>query len=241
MAMFVGLRVVARPFGRMRCWTMASTSWAFIDAMATIPSMQAFGSRRSRRCCEFFNYLKACFHFHQKGPIPFHMVFSEGFSSLAWHFGFWPQKFPLPVSCCTWELNNWRSKGRRGDACITRRNQQRTERRGWPGCWIRFRIRMLEKQAETYRNLQDEGIQHNQKKDKFESLLSTTASQSVCSVSSQCLGNSGPDVLDAQIQQFKLKGLSAMRVFLRTRGIPDNMKQHGIPSFCSSFLLPKQF
>jgi len=38
-------------------------------------------------------------------------------------------------------------------------------------------------------------------------------------------GNSGPDVLDAQIQQFKLKGLSAMRVFLRTRGIPDNMKQ----------------
>lgn len=38
-------------------------------------------------------------------------------------------------------------------------------------------------------------------------------------------GNSGPDVLDVQIKQFKLKGLSAMRVFLRTRGIPDNMKQ----------------
>jgi hypothetical protein len=40
-------------------------------------------------------------------------------------------------------------------------------------------------------------------------------------------GNTGPDVLDAQIKQFKLKGLSAMRVFLRTRGIPDNMKQQG--------------
>ena len=42
-------------------------------------------------------------------------------------------------------------------------------------------------------------------------------------------GNTGPDVLDAQIKQFKLKGLSAMRVFLRTRGIPDNMKQHRFP------------
>lgn len=39
------------------------------------------------------------------------------------------------------------------------------------------------------------------------------------------------------LRQFKLKGLSAMRVFLRTRGIPDNMKQHGIPSFCSIFFV----
>eukprot|EP00439_Symbiodinium_sp_Y106_P022523 s3867_g2.t2 len=44
-------------------------------------------------------------------------------------------------------------------------------------------------------------------------------------INRQQKGNSGPDVLDAQIKQFKLKGLSAMRVFLRTRGVPDNMKQ----------------
>lgn len=44
-------------------------------------------------------------------------------------------------------------------------------------------------------------------------------------INRQQKGNTGPDVLDAQIKQFKLKGLSAMRVFLRTRGIPDNMKQ----------------
>ena len=31
--------------------------------------------------------------------------------------------------------------------------------------------------------------------------------------------------LPSSLRQFKLKGLSAMRVFLRTRGIPDNMKQ----------------
>lgn len=35
----------------------------------------------------------------------------------------------------------------------------------------------------------------------------------------------GPDVLDAEQTVFKLKGLSAMRIFLRSRGNPDNMKQ----------------
>jgi len=40
--------------------------------------------------------------------------------------------------------------------------------------------------------------------------------------------NAGPDVLDVQIKQYNLKGLSAMRVFLRSRGNPDNMKQSHI-------------
>ena len=35
----------------------------------------------------------------------------------------------------------------------------------------------------------------------------------------------GPDVLDARATVYKLKGLSAMRIFLRSRGNPDNMKQ----------------
>lgn len=35
----------------------------------------------------------------------------------------------------------------------------------------------------------------------------------------------GPDVLDTQTTPVLLKGLSAMRIFLRTRGKPDNMKQ----------------
>jgi hypothetical protein len=40
--------------------------------------------------------------------------------------------------------------------------------------------------------------------------------------------DAGPDVLDAKIKQYNLKGLSAMRVFLRSRGNPDNMKQCNI-------------
>lgn len=36
---------------------------------------------------------------------------------------------------------------------------------------------------------------------------------------------SGPDVLDAEHTVYRLKGLSAMRIFLRSRGNPDNMKQ----------------
>lgn len=35
----------------------------------------------------------------------------------------------------------------------------------------------------------------------------------------------GPDVLDADSRSYRLKGLSAMRIFLRSRGNPDNMKQ----------------
>eukprot|EP00928_Gymnodinium_smaydae_P070344 TRINITY_DN54196_c0_g1_i1.p1 TRINITY_DN54196_c0_g1~~TRINITY_DN54196_c0_g1_i1.p1 ORF type:complete len:1836 (-),score=531.89 TRINITY_DN54196_c0_g1_i1:66-5468(-) len=35
----------------------------------------------------------------------------------------------------------------------------------------------------------------------------------------------GPDVLDLESKSFRLKGLSAMRIFLRSRGQPDNMKQ----------------
>eukprot|EP00931_Biecheleriopsis_adriatica_P055456 TRINITY_DN32794_c0_g1_i1.p1 TRINITY_DN32794_c0_g1~~TRINITY_DN32794_c0_g1_i1.p1 ORF type:complete len:1805 (-),score=474.53 TRINITY_DN32794_c0_g1_i1:82-5496(-) len=35
----------------------------------------------------------------------------------------------------------------------------------------------------------------------------------------------GPDVLDAEARAYRLKGLSAMRIFLRSRGNPDNMKQ----------------
>lgn len=35
----------------------------------------------------------------------------------------------------------------------------------------------------------------------------------------------GPDVLDAKTTAYRLKGLSAMRIFLRSRGNPDNMKQ----------------
>jgi len=35
----------------------------------------------------------------------------------------------------------------------------------------------------------------------------------------------GPDVLDTKVQAYNLKGLSAMRIFLRSRGQPDNMKQ----------------
>merc|ERR1719401_3254589 len=35
----------------------------------------------------------------------------------------------------------------------------------------------------------------------------------------------GPDVLDAKTITHRIKGLSAMRIFLRSRGNPDNMKQ----------------
>jgi len=35
----------------------------------------------------------------------------------------------------------------------------------------------------------------------------------------------GPDVLDAKTINYRVKGLSAMRIFLRGRGNPDNMKQ----------------
>eukprot|EP00930_Biecheleria_cincta_P025551 TRINITY_DN1817_c0_g2_i1.p1 TRINITY_DN1817_c0_g2~~TRINITY_DN1817_c0_g2_i1.p1 ORF type:complete len:1803 (+),score=330.13 TRINITY_DN1817_c0_g2_i1:138-5546(+) len=35
----------------------------------------------------------------------------------------------------------------------------------------------------------------------------------------------GPDVLDAEARSYRLKGLNAMRIFLRSRGNPDNMKQ----------------
>mmetsp|Transcript_133457 Transcript_133457/g.231981 ORF Transcript_133457/g.231981 Transcript_133457/m.231981 type:complete len:1798 (+) Transcript_133457:140-5533(+) len=35
----------------------------------------------------------------------------------------------------------------------------------------------------------------------------------------------GPDVLDERKTSYRLKGLSAMRIFLRSRGRPDNMKQ----------------
>mmetsp|Transcript_30389 Transcript_30389/g.48690 ORF Transcript_30389/g.48690 Transcript_30389/m.48690 type:complete len:1768 (-) Transcript_30389:337-5640(-) len=35
----------------------------------------------------------------------------------------------------------------------------------------------------------------------------------------------GPDILDADVRTYRLKGLSAMRIFLRSRGNPDNMKQ----------------
>jgi hypothetical protein len=35
----------------------------------------------------------------------------------------------------------------------------------------------------------------------------------------------GPDVLDTKVMSYNLKGLSAMRIFLRSRGQPDNMKQ----------------
>lgn len=35
----------------------------------------------------------------------------------------------------------------------------------------------------------------------------------------------GPDVLDARVENYRLKGLSAMRIFLRSKGKPDNMKQ----------------
>lgn len=35
----------------------------------------------------------------------------------------------------------------------------------------------------------------------------------------------GPDVLDADLRAYRLKGLSAMRIFLRSRGNPDSRKE----------------
>mmetsp|Transcript_109430 Transcript_109430/g.172525 ORF Transcript_109430/g.172525 Transcript_109430/m.172525 type:complete len:1919 (-) Transcript_109430:123-5879(-) len=35
----------------------------------------------------------------------------------------------------------------------------------------------------------------------------------------------GPDILDARTESYRLKGLSAMRLFYRSKGKPDNMKQ----------------
>lgn len=159
--MFVGLRVVARLFGRMRCWTMADTLWAGIDAMA-IPSMQNLKtSRGGHWCCEFFNYLKACFHFYQESPTSIQYKNFRRIQqfSLTLRFLAATRVFRITCELLHWKkITNWRSKGRRGDACITRRNQQRAERlRVFPGCWIRFRIRMGTPQAEKSRNLQDEG------------------------------------------------------------------------------------